>query len=71
MLRAGVRYRRRPAFLPSRHDAPPTDESATMDFQTQLNAIISDEHPVSVAGLTFLSDIPSEDRPTLALIWPA
>jgi HEAT repeat protein len=41
-----------------------------MDFQTQLNAIIGDEHPVSAAGLTFLSDIPTEDRATLALLWP-
>jgi HEAT repeat protein len=41
-----------------------------MDFQAQLNAIIGDEQPLSAAGLTFLSDIPAEDRATLALLWP-
>jgi HEAT repeat protein len=41
-----------------------------MDFRTELNNIISDEHPFSVAALTFLSDIPSADGATLALMWP-
>ena len=41
-----------------------------MDFQTQLNDLISDEKPFTAAGLTFLSDIPSADQATLALMWP-
>ena len=41
-----------------------------MDFRTELNNIISDEHPFSVAALTFLSDISSADAATLALMWP-
>jgi HEAT repeat protein len=41
-----------------------------MDFRDQLNAIIGDDTPFSAAGLTFLSDIPSDDRATLALMWP-
>ena len=42
-----------------------------MDFQDQLNAIISDNQPLTAAGLTFLSDLPSAERATLALLWPA
>jgi HEAT repeat protein len=42
-----------------------------MDFRTELNNIISDDQPFSVAALTFLSDIPSADRAALALMWPA
>jgi HEAT repeat protein len=41
-----------------------------MDFRTELNNIISDEQPFSVAALTFLSDIPTADSATLALMWP-
>jgi HEAT repeat protein len=41
-----------------------------MDFRTELNNIISDERPFSVAALTFLSDISSADSATLALMWP-
>jgi HEAT repeat protein len=41
-----------------------------MDFRTELNKIISDEQPFSVAALTFLSDISSADSTTLALMWP-
>jgi len=41
-----------------------------MDFRTELNSIISDDQPFSVAALTFLSDIPSADRAALALMWP-
>ncbi|HMA35113.1 MAG TPA: HEAT repeat domain-containing protein [Chloroflexia bacterium] len=41
-----------------------------MDFATTLNGIIADDHPLPAASLTFLSDIPSEHRATLALMWP-
>jgi HEAT repeat protein len=41
-----------------------------MDFRTELNNIISDEQPFSVAALTFLSDISSADSTILALMWP-
>ena len=41
-----------------------------MDFRTELNNIISDEQPFSVAALTFLSDISNADSTTLALMWP-
>ena len=41
-----------------------------MDFQDQLNAIIGDSQPLTAVGLTFLSDLPTAERATLALLWP-
>ncbi|HUS16775.1 MAG TPA: HEAT repeat domain-containing protein [Chloroflexia bacterium] len=41
-----------------------------MDFRSQLNAIIGEDNPLAAASLTFLSDISSDDRATLALMWP-
>ncbi len=41
-----------------------------MDFTTELNQLMGNDQPFTAAGLTFLSDISSEDRSTLALMWP-
>ncbi len=42
----------------------------TMDFHDQLNALIGDNQPLTAAGLTFLSDLPTAEWATLALLWP-
>jgi HEAT repeat protein len=41
-----------------------------MDFRTELNNLMNDDQSVAAAGLTFLSDIPTAERTTLALMWP-
>src|SRR3954470_17656447 len=41
-----------------------------MDFRTELNNLMSEDQAITAAGLTFLSDIPTAERATLALMWP-
>src|ERR1043165_5715804 len=44
--------------------------SDQIDFRNELNNLMNEEQAVSAAGLTFLSDIPTAERATLALMWP-